>query len=197
MSGFFALCSPGQMCYGFAQPHDMNHSSFNEQKLRFSRSIERKELPDGTRLLKQINRGEYLALTAQQENILLEFDGTRTVQEVLQRLLHLEGHPKIGAFYDLVLSANAKGFLAPVGATMTHADQVHGKRWPVKCTEFGALALAVCLIGAGAVAVSVSEVSLIPDLPGWFLTLLCVSLCLSLANLLAGAVLSEIGRAHV
>ena len=93
-----------------------------------------------------------------------------------------------------VLSANAKGFLAPVGATMTHADQVHGKRWPVKCTEFGALALAVCLIGAGAVAVSVSEVSLIPDLPGWFLTLLCVSLCLSLANLLAGAVLSGLGR---
>ncbi|MFA6543141.1 MAG: cyclic nucleotide-binding domain-containing protein [Limisphaerales bacterium] len=168
--------------------------SLNDQKLRLTRALERKELPDGTRLLKQTNRGEYLALSAQQENILGEFDGLRTVQEVLQRLLHLEGHPKIGAFYDLVIAAHTKGFLAPVGATTTHADYVRGTRWNVRCSPATALALALCLIGAGASAVAVSEVPLIPDAPGWFLTLLCVSLGLSLANLLAGAVLSGLGR---
>ncbi|NBV20384.1 MAG: cyclic nucleotide-binding domain-containing protein [Proteobacteria bacterium] len=168
--------------------------SFNDQKLRFSRSLERKELPDGTRLLKQTNRGEYLGLSAQQENILLEFDGQRTVQDVLQRLLHLEGHPKIGAFYDLVISAKTKGFLAPVGLTTANTDHVTGSQWPVRCTTSGALALACCLIAAGATAVMVSDVPLIPDLPGWFLMLFCVSACLSLANLLAGAVLSGLGR---
>lgn len=168
--------------------------SLNDQKLRLARALERKDLPDGIRLLKQTAHGEYLALTAQQENILAEFDGQRTVQEVLQRLLHLEGHPKIGAFYDLVIAARTKGFLAPVGATTSHADYVKGTRWNIRCTPLAALVLAVCLIGAGVSAVLASELPLIPDLPGWFLTLLCVSLGLSLANLLAGAVLSGLGR---
>ncbi len=167
--------------------------SLNDQKLRLTRALERKDLPDGTRLLKQTNRGEYLALTAAQENILAEFDGQQTVQAVLQGLLQKEGHPKIRAFYDLVLAAQGKGFLhegeeEPVGS------QVRGRQWNVRCTPVGALALAVCLIGAGVSSVAVAEVALIPDPPGWFLTLLCVSLGLSLANLLAGAVLSGLGR---
>jgi CRP-like cAMP-binding protein len=165
----------------------------NDQKLRLSRALERKDLPDGTRLIKQTNRGEYLALNAQQEAILAEFDGQLTVQEVLQSVLHSEGHPKIRAFYDLVLAAQAKGFLHE-GDTEPITTQTKGKRWKVRCTPTGALALALCLIFGGASAVTVSEVSLIPDAPGWFLTLLSVSFGLSLANLLAGAVLSGLGR---
>ncbi|MBI5801155.1 MAG: cyclic nucleotide-binding domain-containing protein [Verrucomicrobia bacterium] len=167
--------------------------SLNDQKLRLSRSLERKDLPDGTRLLKQTNCGEYLALNAQQEAILAEFDGQQTVQEVLQGLLHAEGHPKIRAFYDLVLAAREKGFLHE-GESEPISRQAKGRRWNVRCTPTGALALALCLIGAGASAVAVSEVSLIPTAPGWFLTLLSVSLGLSLANVLAGAVLSGLGR---
>lgn len=167
--------------------------SLNDQKQRLTRALERKELPDGTRLLKQTDRGEYLALTAQQENILAEFDGERTVQEVLQGVLHQEGHPKIRAFYDLVLAAQAKGFLHEDEAEPV-SPRVKGRRWNVRCTPTGALALALCLIGAGVSSVAVAEVALIPDPPGWFLTLLCVSLGLSLANLLAGAVLSGLGR---
>ena len=68
-------------------------TALNDQKLRLTRSLERKELPDGTRLLKQTCRGEYLALNAKQESILAEFDGKHTVQEVLQGLLQAEGHP--------------------------------------------------------------------------------------------------------
>ena len=167
--------------------------TLNHQKLRLARALERKDLPDGTRLLKQTSRGEYLALTAQQEAILAEFDGQQTVQEVLQGLLHAAGHLKIRAFYDLVLAAQAKGFL--------HEDDMEppstagrGRRWNVRCTPAGALGLAGGLIVAGAAAVSVSELSLIPNAPGWFFTLLSVSLGLSLANVLAGAVLSGLGR---
>jgi CRP-like cAMP-binding protein len=168
-------------------------SSLNDQKLRLTRALERKELPDGTRLLKQTERGEYLALTAAQEHILAEFDGQQTVQEVLQELLHKEGHPKIRAFYDLVLAAHGKGFLHEGEAEPVNG-KVKGRRWNVRCTQTGALALAICLIGAGISSVTVSEVALIPDPPGWFLTLFCVSLGLSLAHLLAGAVLSGLGR---
>lgn len=168
-------------------------SSLNDQKLRLTRALERKELPDGTRLLKQTERGEYLALTAAQEGILAEFEGERTVQEILQELLQKEGHPKIRAFYDLVLAAQGKGFLHEGEAEPGNA-QVKGRRWNVRCTPTGALALAVCLIGAGLSSVAVAEVALIPDPPGWFLTLFYVSLGLSLANLLAGAVLSGLGR---
>ena len=167
--------------------------SLNDQKLRLTRALERKDLPDGTRLLKQTNRGEYLALTAAQENILAEFDGEQTVQEVLEGLLQKEGHPKIREFYDLVLTAQGKGFLHE-GEAEPAGGQVRGRRWNVRCTPVGALALAVCLIGAGVSSVVVSEVALIPDPPGWFLTLFYVSLGLSLANLLAGAVLSGLGR---
>ncbi|MFM8469019.1 MAG: cyclic nucleotide-binding domain-containing protein [Limisphaerales bacterium] len=168
-------------------------SSLNDLKLRVTRALERKELPDGTRLLKQTERGEYLALTAAQEGILAEFDGERTVQEILQGLLQREGHPKIRAFYDLVLVAQEKGFLHEGEAEPVNG-QVKGRRWNVRCTPTGALVLALCLIGAGISSVAVADVSLIPDPPGWFLTLLCVSLGLSLANLLAGAVLSGLGR---
>lgn len=167
--------------------------ALNDQKLRLTLALERKELPDGTRLLKQTNQGEYLALTAQQEAILAEFDGEQTVQEVLQGLLHQEGHPKIRAFYDLVLAAQTKGFLYE-GDPEPSGAQARGRRWNVRCTPTGALALAVCLIGAGASAVTISDVSLLPDPAGWFLTLLSVSLGLSLANVLAGAVLSGLGR---
>ena len=165
----------------------------NDQKLQLSRALERKDLPDGTRLLKQTNRGEYLALNAQQEAILAEFDGQQTVQGVLQGVLQSEGHPKIRAFYDLVLAAQAKGFLHEGDAEPT-TTQAKGRRWNVRCTPTGALVLAMCLIFGGASAVTVSEVSLIPNAPGWFLTLLSVSFGLSLANLLAGAVLSGLGR---
>lgn len=168
-------------------------SSLNDQKLRLTRALERKELPDGTRLLKQTERGEYLALTAAQENILAEFEGERTVQEILQGLLQKEGHPKIRAFYDLVLAAQGKGFLHEGEAEPVNG-KVKGRRWNVRCTPTGALALAMCLIGSGISSVAVAEVALIPDPPGWFLTLFYVSLGLSLANLLAGAVLSGLGR---
>lgn len=167
--------------------------ALNDLRLRLTPALERKDLPDGTRLLKQTNRGEYLALTARQEAILAEFDGRQTVQEVLQGLLHEEGHPKIRAFYDLVLAAQAKGFLHE-GEAEPAGAKAQGRRWKVRCTPVGALALALCLIGAGASAVAVADLSLIPDPAGWFHTLIAVSVGLSVANLLAGAVLSGLGR---
>lgn len=165
----------------------------NDLKFKLAAALERKALADGTRLLKHTRRGEYLVLTEQQEGILAEFDGQQTVHEVLQRLLHTEGHPKIRAFYDLVLAAQAKGFLHE-GEVDAAVGVPAGRRWHVRCTPTGALALALCLIGAGASAVSAAELSLIPDPAGWLLTLLAVSLGLSLAHLLAGAVLSGLGR---
>ena len=65
-----------------------------------------------------------------------------------------------------------------------------GRRWNVRCTPTAALLLALCLIGAGASAVATSEVSLIPTPAGWLLTLVTVSLGVSLAHVLAGAVLT-------
>ncbi len=168
-------------------------SSLNDQKLQRTAAWERKELPDGTRLLKQLNRGEYLVLSEQQEGILLKFDGGRTVQEVLQEILQWEGHPKIRAFYDLVLTALAKGFLFE-GAREPQEGQMVGRRWPVRWTPASVLALSLFLIGAGSAAVATSSVDLIPDVRGWFLALLGVSVGLSLAHLLAGAVLSGLGR---
>ena len=166
--------------------------ALNDVKLRLASALERKDLPDGTRLLKQTNRGEYLALNAQQEAILAEFDGQHTGQEVLQRLLNGEKRPKIRAFYDLVLAAQAKGFLyegdtEPLTVTS-------GRRWNVRCSPASALALALCLIGAGAASMAAANLPLIPEPREWLLALIAVSAGLSLANVLAGAVLSGLGR---
>ena len=60
--------------------------SLSNKKLSFSTAVEIRTLPDGARLLKQTERGEYLAVKPEQRDILEHFDGKKTVEEIL----HLE-----------------------------------------------------------------------------------------------------------
>ena len=166
----------------------------NETKFRISARLETVDLPDGVRVLKQMVRGEYLVLTPEQQGVLALFDGRQTVHEILQRLLAGERHPKIREFYDLVLAAQAKGFLYE-GDSEPSSSPATGRRWNVRCTLTSAVVLAAGLIGVGAFAVGISAVPMIPGNPtGWCIALAAVSLGLSLASLLAGAVLSGLGR---
>lgn len=168
--------------------------SLNEKRFRPSAAVEVADLPDGVRVLKQRVRGEYLVLTPEQQRVLALFDGRQTVHEVLQGLLQGESHPKLRAFYDVVLAAQAKGFLYE-GDSEPPSAAATGRRWKVRCSPTSAVALALGLIGAGAFAVGVSAVPMLPGNPiGWCVALAAISLGLSLASLLAGAVLSGLGR---
>lgn len=168
-------------------------SSINERRFRLSRNIERKLLPDGTLLMKQTVRGEYLALRPDQQVLLDTFSGGPTVQEILQVQLLQKGHLKIRAFYDLVINALDKGFLVE-GDAEPATTPATSYRWRVRWGATSAIGLSVAMILAGASALWSMPITLVHSWADWLTVLLFMMLALSLSNALAGCVLSGFGR---
>ncbi|HEY1170368.1 MAG TPA: cyclic nucleotide-binding domain-containing protein [Verrucomicrobiae bacterium] len=157
-----------------------------------SSQIEVRDLPDGTRLLKQLARIEYLALNAAQQNILKLFDGRRTVEAILHGVLQQQGHPDIRGFYDLVLTAINRGFLIEIGTedATTFFTRKIGRSQRV----WNGLAAAVLITVLGGWALAVGKWRPVTELNGWFQVLLFVSLGLSLSSAWAAAALDAFGR---
>jgi len=157
-----------------------------------SSQIEVRDLPDGTRLLKQLARTEYLALNPSQQGILKLFDGHRTVEAILHELLQQEHHPDIRGFYDLVLTSINRGFLIESGAVdattlLTRKSNATKRVWS------GIVAAAVVSL-LGGWALVVGKWQPITELSGWFQVLLFIALGLSLSSAWAAAALDAFGR---
>lgn len=167
--------------------------SLNDKTLKVSAAIERREMPDGTRLLKQRRTGEYLALAKDDIDVLCLFDGNKTVQEVFHEMLVSGERPKIREFYDLVFEAFEKGFLFAGGREPSQRGGA-GSRWPVLNSPIAALFLPIFLVISGLVALSQCALSLTPTPVEWLLLPLCVCLTLSVSYLLAGAALAAYDR---
>ncbi|MBL6764176.1 MAG: cyclic nucleotide-binding domain-containing protein [Verrucomicrobiae bacterium] len=167
--------------------------SLNDKTLKVSAAIERREMPDGTRLLKQRRTGEYLALAQDDIDILRLFNGERTVQEVFHDVLVSGERPKIREFYDLVFDAFEKGFLFE-GAKEDRSARRVGHDWPVMNSPISALFLPIFLILAGVVALTQCVMSLTPSPVEWLLLPVFTGLTLSFSYLLAGAALAAYGR---
>ncbi|MBM3876248.1 MAG: cyclic nucleotide-binding domain-containing protein [Verrucomicrobia bacterium] len=166
--------------------------ALNSRVFRLSSAIETRHLPGGTRLLKQTTRGEYLALDAEQQRSLDQFDGKRSVQEVLHGLLQLDPPVRVRGFYDLVLAAHLKGFISDTAEptqTVMFLKQAGARIRPG--LSIG-LSLAMILAGCGVMASSSLVTGTMPD--GWLAVAFWVALGLSLANALAGCVLCNFGR---
>ena len=170
----------------------------SQQKLRASRGVESRPLPDGTELLKHRRSAEYLALDASQKQILEAFTGESTVQEVLCAMLAERPETSIRGFYLLVLQALEGGFLYTDEGEQ-HVDEgpeLSGVTWCL-CLKPGlAVALSVAAVLAGAWAMVHAQPALPQTVLGWIIALVVISLSLSLANVLAGCALAGSGR-HV
>jgi CRP-like cAMP-binding protein len=158
--------------------------------------IESRVLGDGTRLLKQVGRAEYMALSPVQAAALEGFAGSATVQEILHDLLAREEHPGIREFYDLVSAGLAKGFLRDCGDGDGAAGSpaLVGQRWRVGWGQVPALALALVVGFAGAWFLLRSETEMPITAGGWLMSLALVSLALSVGAVLQGCVLAGFGR---
>ncbi|MGY8655820.1 MAG: cyclic nucleotide-binding domain-containing protein [Verrucomicrobiia bacterium] len=167
--------------------------SLSDKKLSFCTAVEIRTLPDGARLLKQTERGEYLALTSEQRDILEQFDGEKTVEEILHLELVQGRNPGIRAFYDLVLSSINRGFLREDSVSTLK----QGKETSVAgLSAHGVIGVifSLAMIAAGALAIFTSEIRLGDDLIEWFKALALTSLGLSLSHALAGSTLHGLGR---
>ncbi len=167
--------------------------SLSDKRLSFSPSVEIVVLPDGTYLLKQTERGDYLALAADRREIMERFDGVRTVEEILHELL-LEGrNPGIRSFYDLVLIALERGFLLD-GATASIKENAEKPVPAISAMGSLGIVVSLALIGFGARILFRDRIQLGAELSGWLLTLVLISIGLSLANIMAAAALRSFGR---
>ncbi|OGV63172.1 MAG: hypothetical protein A3K19_01050 [Lentisphaerae bacterium RIFOXYB12_FULL_65_16] len=174
----------------------MNYK-LNQCRLRLAPDIESRQLQDGTRLLKQLHRADYIALDPNERHIMDRFSGERTVQEILYDLLTEQQCPSIRRFYVLVLHALDHGFLENVDdpADPSPAPElVSGRRWPVGWGLKTALVSFLAFVPLGVWSL-VEFAPVIPRTGAECLTvLLMVILTLSVANLLEGFVLSGFGR---
>lgn len=157
-----------------------------------SSQIEVRDLPDGTRLLKQLARTEYLALSSAQQNILKLFDGRRTVEAILHEMLQQEHHPDIRGFYDLTLTAISRGFLIESGAA--DATTFITKQRSALPRASTGLATAVLIAFLGIWALMDGKWHPITELNGWFQVFLFIGLGLSLSSAWAAAALAAFGR---
>ena len=167
--------------------------TLNGKKLHLSTALETVDRADGMRLLKQTVRGEYLALNPEQQRVLAMFTGQRTVQEILHSQLTQSQPIKLRAFYDLVLSAQAKGFLFE-GETEPTQPRVIGREWSVRCSPAAIIGLTAGVMLAGASVFMVTPFQAVATVTEWLRVLLLVAVGLSLAHLLAGFALSGLGR---
>lgn len=179
----------------------MNRSTdprVNERRLRLTADLETVLRPDGTRLLKQTQRTEYMSLSPTRQRILDQFDGTKTVREVLGELLMQPPHPRIRGFYITVLSALERGILVDAEEAAPEADAgqraLRAVKWRLGW-KF-APALGSFLLGAAMTvgALNSSKPSLPLTLPEWLLVLVFVLLIVSLANLGSACVLHGFRR---
>ena len=173
------------------------NEQINQLELSLVPDVETKLLPDGTRLMKQTRRAEYVALDSAQQWIIDQFADARRVQDVLHQFL-LEGpHPDIRSFYDLVSYCLDCGFLVETGAASAGDDAraLRGRKWWGAAWGFWpALASFVFFVPLGFWLLIRSEPVMPEALGGWLAALLLVTLILSLANLAKGCVLSGLGR---
>lgn len=168
-------------------------SSLNELRLRPAASLETRTPKGGVRLLKQLDRAEYLALDETEQKIFDRFDGHRTVQEVLHSLLLEGARPRLRSFYQFVVTAFDKGFLveedeepAPCGPLV--------RRWALGWGGIPAGVLPVAAVALGAPAAWSAGRSLPLTPEGWMEALAAFVLSMSLANALAACVLAGFGR---
>jgi len=167
--------------------------ALSDRKLSFSPSVEIVALADGTRLLKQTERGEYLALAPDRRDMMERFDGKATVEEVLHELLTEGRNPGIRSFYDLVLVALGRGFLVD----RTTASMKEGKEKSVPgLSPVGIVGIVVSLIIIcfGAAVMWDSTIQLGSQLSDWVLALILTSAGLSLSHALASSALRSFGR---
>jgi len=157
-----------------------------------SSQIEVRDLADGTRLLKQLFRVEYLALTPSQQRILLRFDGYKTVEIVLHELLQSERNPDIRGFYDLIMAATDKGFLIEAG----ESEALKIKQESTGQSENAWIGMFIALLAVlmGSWALMAGHWNPIYELSGWFQVLLFLGLGLSLSNAWAASALTSFGR---
>ena len=157
-----------------------------------SSQIEVRDLADGTRLLKQLARVEYLALTPAQQAILLRFDGYKTVEIILHELLQSERQPDIRGFYDLVMAAMDKGFLTEQGGL----NPIEVKIETTGQSENAWLGLFLALVAfvGGCLVFVSSGWRPFNELSEWFQVLLFTGLGLSLSNIWAASALNSFGR---
>lgn len=167
--------------------------SLSDKKLSFSTAVEIRALPNGTRLLKQTERGEYLALKPEQRDILEQFDGKKTVEEILHLELVQGRNPGIRAFYDLVLSAINRGFLRERSeGTLKQGGETPISGLPAKGVVGIIFSLAMIILGS--LAIYKSEIRLGAELTEWFKAAALTSLGLSLSHALAASALYGFGR---
>lgn len=157
-----------------------------------SSQIEVRDLPDGTRLYKQLAYTEYLALNPTQQGVLKLFDGNRTVEAILHVMLQSEERPDIRGFYDLVLTAIQRGFLIEKGAGDAAKLPV-SKTEPNKHASGGILMAIVCL-GLGGWVMATGAWQPITELTGWFQVLSFIALGLSFSSIWAASALNSFGR---
>ena len=168
-------------------------AALNARRLRPARSIECRTLPDGVRLMKQTDRGRYLALTPAQQRVFDRFQGDLPVQDVLRAVLTEGAGLRLRGFYDLVCTALADGFL--VGdEPAPGAGSLVGRRWPVGWSPAVGIGLAAIMLGLGVAAFRSAPLVLPQDGAGWIEAAVAAALSLSLGGLLAGCVLSGAGR---
>jgi cAMP-dependent protein kinase regulator len=167
--------------------------ALSQRRFRLSRNIESLAQPGGERLLKQTARGEYLALDQAQQAILDRFDGVRTTREVLQSLFVVETRPRLRPFYDLILTAVAKGFLLEEESE-PERPAPRAFQWRLGPSPLAALLLAGVGIVAGAVVVGTQPIGPVQTAPEWLAVVVLTAFGLSLANAFAACVLSGFGR---
>ncbi len=157
-----------------------------------SSQIEVRDLADGTRLLKQLSRVEYLALTPSQQQILLRFDGHKTVEIILHELLQNDRQPDIRGFYDLIMAAVDKGFLTEAGSL--NPIEVKLEMTGQSDNAWIGLFIAILAVVMGSWVLVTGHWNPIYELSGWFQVLLFLGLGLSLSNAWAASALTAFGR---
>jgi len=118
------------------------------------------------------------------------------VQQVLLAELREEPRSSIRDFYVLTLEALDAGFLRDIDETETGDAErtLVGVRWPVGWGFGPALGAFLLFVPIGCFALTASGVEFPTAIAKWLLLLALVSVCLSLASVLAGCVLAGFGR---
>ena len=171
----------------------------NQRTLALTGRLETQELADGTRLLKQVERATYLALDPTLFAVLTEFDGQRTVQQILLHLLRTGAHPDIKAFYDLVTESVRLGFLsdnegAEGGATSVPAAIRWSWGWPAATATRVSSLLIVVGVCAFVSAFLAGDVLLPRGTAGLVASVVMAACVLSIAGLLSACALHGCGR---
>ncbi len=168
--------------------------SFQIARPTLSSHLETRQLPDGLLLVKETERARYLAVVPTLQPLLARLDGSRSVGEVLREMLVEPARPSIRAFWDLILSATESGILLMPEQGEERPPPLKGYRWPFGWGSGVALALSLLLVAGGIAAVMIRPPTADFSAGLALAALVTVSLTVSVAHLLAGAVLRGNGR---